>query len=298
MSKPSPSKLHPVTLSPGDEIPGVRVIGFHGEVDAADTPARRAAILVDEEGWLVRLLPPSSDASRGGPVAERPVQVQVERGTLHINAEGPLPGVGTRLGPWPARLGYTVVLLGQTELRAAARLAAHAPADESGPTRLIHWLAQDRPSPAPEMTAHLEGLVAWYCPEREAHSLWLSILREARLAALQSFGGSPQLLEEAAWWLSRAALSDDDLYLAAACLKHAGSPHASAMLQAMLEAPPTPEELQKRMAEQLLFLDAETRLVSRPEEAAGHGVVQPQPYAELALTRDRVRHMAGLIQAR
>ena len=297
MSKPSPHKPRQVMLSPGGEIPGVRVIGFHGEVDAADTPARRAAILVDEEGWLVRLLP-ASDASEEDPGAKRPKKVQLERGQLQVSSEGALPGVGTRLGPWPARLGYTVVLLGQSELRVAARLAAHTPADESGPTRLIQWLAQDRPAPAPEMTAQLEGLVAWYCPDADAHSLWLSILREARLAALQSFGGNPQHLEEAAWWLSRAALSDDDLYLAAACLKHAGSPHAEAMLQAMLETTPAPEDLQKRMAEQLLFLDAETRLSARTGETVSHGAVQPQPYAELTLTRDRVRHMAGLIQAR
>jgi hypothetical protein len=187
-----------------------------------------------------------------------------------------------------------MVLLGQTELLAASRLAAHAPADESEATRLIQWLAQGRLAPAPEMTAQMEGLVAWYCPERQAHALWLSILREARLATLQSFGGSSQSLEEAAWWLSRTALSADDLYLAAACLKHAGSPHAEAMLQAMLETPPAPEELQKRMAEQLLFLDAEARLASRPEMAA---VSQAQPYMGLIHTRDRVRQ-SGLIQAR
>ncbi|MBZ4415299.1 hypothetical protein [Myxococcus sp. RHSTA-1-4] len=295
MSKPSSNKPYPVTLSHEGEIPGVQVVGFHGEVDAGDTPARRAAILVDAEGWLVRILP-FSDAPEREPGEERPARIRLERGPLRVDAEGPLPGVGTRLGPWPARLGYTVVLLGQTELRAAARLAAHAPADESGPTRLIQWLAQGRPAPAPEWTAQLNGLVAWYCPEREAHALWLSILREARLAALQSFGGSPQLLEEAAWWLSRTALSDDDLYLSAACLKHAGSPHAEAMLQAMMETPPAPGELQKRMTEQLLFLDAEARLASRPEEGTGPGASQPLD-VELSRTRSRVRQGA-LIQAR
>jgi hypothetical protein len=138
--------------------------------------------------------------------------------------------------------------------------------------------------------------VAWYCPEDEAHALWLAILREARLATFHAFaGGQSQSLEEAAWWLSRAALLDDDLYLAAACLKHAGSPHAEAMLQAMLETPPAPEELQKRMVEQLLFLDAEARLSSHSEDASGPGVRSPL-YPELTLARDRVRKL-GLIQA-
>jgi hypothetical protein len=294
MSKPSRHKHPPqVALSPGDAIPGVRVIGFHGEVDAADTPARRAPVLVDEKGWLVRLVP-SRGALEG---AEGLVPVQLERGQLQVASEGPLPGVGTRLGPWPAHLGYTVVLLGQSELRAAASLVAHTTADDSGPRRLIEWLAQGCPEPAPERTSQLEGLVAWYCPEGEAHALWLSILREARLAALRSFGGSPSQLEASAWWLSRAALSDDDLYLAGACLKHAGSPHAEAMLQAMLEAIPTPEEMQKRMADQFLFLAAETRVGSPPEEGPGQGAVQPQTYAELTDARYRVRNKF-IIQAR
>lgn len=297
MSKPSPHKRQQVTLSPGDAIPGIRVIGFHGEVDAADTPARRAPVLVDEEGWLVRLIP-AREASAEALGEERAVPVHIERGQLQVGSEGPLPGVGTRLGPWPAHLGHTVVLLGQCELRAAARLVAHTAAEESGPRRLIEWLAQGCPAPAPEGTSQQEGLVAWYCPEGEAHALWESILREARLAALRSFGGSPSLLEEAAWWLSRAALSDEDLYLAGACLKHAGSPHAEGMLQAMLETSPSPGELQKRMADQLLFLNAETRLASHPEEAPGSSAMQPQSYAELTLTRDRVRQRAGIIQAR
>src|SRR5687768_16497877 len=129
MSKPSRNKPRQVMLSPRDEVPGVQVIGFHGEVDAAHTPARRAPILADGEGWLVRLVA-SRDESGEGSSDARQVRVQFERGSLQVEAKGPLPGVGTRVGPWPARLGYTVVLLGQTELRAAARLAAHAPADE------------------------------------------------------------------------------------------------------------------------------------------------------------------------
>ncbi|HZI08893.1 MAG TPA: hypothetical protein VE153_00815, partial [Myxococcus sp.] len=199
MSKLLRSKPHQVMLFPRDEVPGVQVIGFHGEVDAAHTPARRAPILADEDGWLVRLVT-SSEMSGEGSSEARQIRVQLERGSLQVKAEGPLPGIGTRLGPWQARLGYTVVLLGQTELHAAARLAAHATADESAPTRLIHWLAQGRPEPAPELTARLEGLVAWYCPEDEAHTLWLAILREARLATFHAFaGGQSQLQEEAAW---------------------------------------------------------------------------------------------------
>jgi len=102
-------------------------------------------------------------------------------------------------------------------------------------------------------------------------------------------GQPPSELEKAAWWLSRAALSDEDLYLAAAALKHAGSPDAEAMLRAMLRNAPGSEELQKRMTEQLLFLDAEARLSSTSRaspDAQAHAV---WPYTGSTPDRDRVR---------
>lgn len=297
MSKPRSSRIYTVAASPQGELPGIRVIGFHGEVDAAHTPARRAPILVDEENWLVQLSAAHTSETHADK-QEPPVRLQLERGTLRVPDTGALPGVGTRLGPWPARLGYTVVLVGLAEQRVAARLASHTLTNEPAVTAFIDWLASACPSPAPERVARLDGWVAWYCSETEAHTLWLAILREARLTLLQSFGHQPaSRLEEPAWWLSRAALSDDDLYLAAACLKHAGSPHAESMLQAMLSEPPSPAEIQERMAEQLLFLNAEARLSPTGEASDRTGVSPPKPDAVLTSARNRVRQSGKLRQA-
>ncbi|WP_309892165.1 hypothetical protein [Archangium sp.] len=282
--------------SPGGELPGVRMIGFHGEVEAAHTPARRAPILADEENWLVR--PTTNAEGTHTTHQEPPFSVHLERGSLRVPETGSLPGVGTRLGPWPARYGYTVVLVGLLEQRAASRLVSHTLTNEPAVTAFIDGLARGCPHPAPERVAQVDGLVAWYCSETEAHTLWLAILREARLTLLQSFGHQPpSMLEESAWWLSRAALSDEDLYLAAACLKHAGSPHAESMLQAMLSEPPSPAEIQERMAEQLLFLNAEARLSTTGEASGRTGVSAPKPDAVLTSARDRVRQSGKLRQA-
>lgn len=99
MNKPPPRQTRTVTVSPTGELAGLQVVGCHGEVDAKHTPARRAPVLVDEHRALVRLTE----------VDAEPLRVQVEPGPLHVEAEPrPLPGVGTRLGPWPAHWGYFV----------------------------------------------------------------------------------------------------------------------------------------------------------------------------------------------
>jgi hypothetical protein len=140
----------------------------------------------------------------------------------------------------------------------------------------------------------LEELVAWCCGMEEAHSLWQHVLQQARLAVMSAFAQdqSKLELEDAAWWLARAALVDEDLYLAAAALKHAGSSDAETMLRAMLRHPPGTEELQKHMAEQLLFLDAEARIASSSRLASGSGVSAAWRYAGSTPDRDRVRELA------
>jgi hypothetical protein len=129
----------------------------------------------------------------------------------------------------------------------------------------------------------------------EGHSLWRHILQAARLALISAFAqGQPKAaLEEAAWWLSRAALTDEDLYLSAAALKHAGSPDAEAMLRAMLHNAPGTAMLQQRMAEQLVFLGAETQLASAPHSAPGASAPAVWPYSGPTPSRDSVRMRAS-----
>jgi hypothetical protein len=296
MSKSRESRTRTVEVSLEGEVPGIRVIGFHGEVDAAHTPARRAPLLVDEEGWLVRLSPEelsTGEEASTGPAFHR---VRIERGLLQVNTEtGPLPGVGTKLGPWPARVGDTVVLLGEAERRAAAHLASLVTAGEPEVREFVFWVARGCPPAAPARAVQLDTLVAWCCSMEEAHSLWRHVLQEARLAVMSAFaqGQPPHALEEAAWWLSRAALTDEDLYLSAAALKHAGTPDAEAMLRAMLREAPGTAVLQQRMAEQLVFLGAEARVVSASHPTHDASTPGVWPYPGATPSRDSVRMRAS-----
>lgn len=296
MSKSRESTTRAVEVSLEGEVPGIHVIGFHGEVDAAHTPARRAPLLADEDGWLVRLSlemgSPGEEASAGAGVR----RVQIERGSLQVSAQTePLPGVGTRLGPWPARVGDTVVLLGKAERRAAAHLASLVTASGPAVSQFVLWLAQGCLPPAPPRAVQVDELVAWCCSMEEAHSLWRHVLQEARLAVMSAFaqGQPPHALEEAAWWLSRAALTDEDLYLSAAALKHAGSPDAEAMLRAMLRDAPGTAVLQQRMAEQLVFLGAEARVVSASHPTHDASTPGVWPYPGATPSRDSVRMRAS-----
>jgi hypothetical protein len=187
-----------------------------------------------------------------------------------------------------------VVLVGEAERRAAPRLAALVTAGEPEVERFVSWLASSCPPSAPPRVSLLGPLVAWCCKMEEAHSFWLHVLQVATLAVMGEFasGQSPGDLEKAAWWLSRAALTDEDLFLAAAALKHAGSSDAEAMLRAMLQNTPRDEELQRRMAGQLLFLNTGARMTSTSHllhDPSGHSV---WAYTGQTAPRDRVRRRA------
>ena len=59
----------------------------------------------------------------------------------------------------------------------------------------------------------------WYCSAEDNHSLLQTIAEEARAALLYEQDGT----EDNAWWLQRAAVSDEDIVMAVAGLRLAGS---------------------------------------------------------------------------
>jgi hypothetical protein len=250
-------------------------------------------VLADEQGALVRLVPEerTRHAERDGAFALR-----VETGG-QVGAKEALPGHGTRLEPWPARFGYTVVFVGDAERKAAASMRDHLPG--SAPERvveLISWLERDCPSPVPEGTWHLGRLVAWYCPEVEAHALWMSILEEAKRALFRAVAEErSSAVLEASWWLSRAAFTEEDLYLAAAGLKRAGSSHAEAMLRAMLQEPPGPQKLQQELHKALKLLVEDARLLWAAPAIDRPAGFHPPRYPVLTASRESVRKL-GLIE--
>lgn len=279
-----------ISAKPGDALAGVWVIGFNGEVEPQDTPARRAPVLADDQGALVRLVPEASSGRDGA------YRLRVETGT-RVGGEEALPGHGTRLERGPARLGHTLVLVGDAERNAASRmrdlLPGTAPASVSD---FITWLARGCPAPAPEGARNLGKLVAWYCSEVEAHALWMCVHEEAKRELFHAVAENhTQEMYAASWWLSRVAFTDEDLYVAAAGLMRSGSPHAEKMLRALLEEPPGPKELQRRLEDALKLLVECARPASR-EPAPDK---RPEPHAPhypiLSASRAAVRRM-GLIE--
>jgi hypothetical protein len=92
--------------------------------------------------------------------------------------------------------------------------------------------------------------------------------------------------------LSRAAFTDEDLYLAAAGLKSGGASQAEALLRAMLENPPRPAQLQRNLQNALQELRKCVEATSAHEKLAGEGRVRDPV---LAGSRDTVRR-SGLIK--
>lgn len=276
-----------ISAKPGDTLTGVWVIGFNGEVEPQDTPARRAPVLADAQGALVLLVPEASTERDGA------YRLRVETGT-RVGEEEALPGHGTRLERGPARLGHTLVLVGDAERRAASRMRDLLP--ETAPASVaefIDWLKRGCPSPAPEGARDLGRLLAWYCSEVEAHALWLCIHEEAKRELFHAVAEEhTQELVTASWWLSRVAFTDEDLYLAAAGLKRAGSPHAENMLRAMLEEPPGPKALQRGLEDALKLLVECARPASREPAPVTRAEPHAPRYAVLSASRDSVRKKA------
>lgn len=292
------SEIRVVAVRPGGEVPGIQVIGFNGEVDALHTPALRAPVLVDDTGALVSLLPLSinrEDEQQGQ------IRVRIERGTK-LGPSGELPGYGTRLGPLPARLGHTVTLLGEDERRAAPLLRDRAPRDElSSVSEFMAWLARGCIPPAPVGTQEIERLVAWYSSEEEIHALWQHIQEEARRALFVATArGQAEEMVRTSWWLSRAAFTDEDLYLAAAGLKSGGSEDAEGMLESMLEGPPKPAVLKKKVQQALRELEECAKIAAVPDAVNAVGATRQNsskaPPVLAGYRQDARRHL-GLIKS-
>jgi hypothetical protein len=124
----------------------------------------------------------------------------------------------------------------------------------------------------------------------------MCILKESKLELFRAVAEErARDVLEASWWLSRAAFTDEDLYLAAAGLKRAGSPHAESMLRAMLQEPPGPKALQRGLQDALTLLVECARPVSHEPVADNRGETPPPRYPVLTPSRDSVRKM-GLIE--
>jgi hypothetical protein len=209
-------------------IQGLSVIGFHGYVEPDETPARLGPVYVDAQGCHAR-------------IAEVGLtQVRIESYPPPLPAEGPLPGDGTRAGPWAARVGYTIIAIGPEEKRRGDALRRHAARENGRVAGFLAWFVGSELRSSELCCERREDSVAlWYCAEREGFTLRDSIVRVAKAELVETIrqGSSFEAIEDVAWWLSRAAVAEADIFLAGASLRRAMSPHWEDMLRAILRLP-------------------------------------------------------------
>jgi hypothetical protein len=224
-------------------LEGLRVIGFHGEVNPARTPARCGPIYSDTEGHLVRIerVEPSS---------------QKETATIWLRVgprvgEGLLPGDATRLEePLPAFLGHLFVVLGKDERSHAPQLRAMGgPLETPALSQFLDWFAGGALLPPRGLPVRRLGdAVAWYCASKDAFSLHQRITSVALEELIQAARvRNEKGLYQASWWLSRAGLDDMAQFLAAVGLERSSPAMASAFVRGVF-ARRSPEEIEAGLA--------------------------------------------------
>lgn len=234
-------KTHVIHAKVDGELSGVRVIGFHGEFDVGMTPARFAPVYVDADNCLLRIVEVHPAKATGAGDGQG-YDVRVEIAHPPLSDRGELPGYGTRVGPWLARLEDHVILLGPSEIRQARRLKPPAMSAEP-PTveKFIRWLPSNQATRPDGITCQrldLVKAVVWYCSKAESSALWERIQRmveEELFKAVTS--GNRDAIELVSWWLSRAAVTQQDIFLAAAGLRRVASPTWKVMIREGLRLP-------------------------------------------------------------
>lgn len=191
-----------------DRTTDLQVVAFHGVVVPGRSPGLHGAVVVDRDGHLVH-----DDGS---------VDAQVS-----IAPEGPLPGEGTRIGPWPHAPGKVVITVDRALLR-KARAKAHGDLDCRPDVRRFLDAVEVNDSKAlarhhAQRVDTSKSVVAWYATIAEVESL-RALLRAVAyddLRAALARGGDLFIREEA-WQLQRAATTPDDEIFALAALQIAG----------------------------------------------------------------------------
>jgi hypothetical protein len=201
-------------------VPGLTVVGFHGAMAADETPAKLGPVYANAAGCLTRIV-------EVGPTRATPIhKVRVEAFEPPLADGELLPGNGTRIGPWNARLGNVVMAIGPEERRKVAELRRYASTHGTPSVqRFIEWFASHEPRSEELQCERQNGIALWYCTVEDGFSLLKcvhQVVKDAFFAAVRAPSSAD--VEEMAWWLSRAAIDDHDIYLAGVALRRIDSP--------------------------------------------------------------------------
>ena len=214
-------------------VPGLMVVGFHGAMAADETPAKLGPVYVNATGCLSRIV-------EVGPTRATPIhEVQFESFEPPLRDGEPLPGNGTRIGPWSARLGNIVMAVGPDERRRVAELRRYASGHSTASVqRFLDWFEGAELRSDELFCERSDEIALWYCTEDDGFALLACVhhvVKDAFFAALRS--QSLPDLEEMAWWLSRAAIDDHDIYLAGAALRRMDAPAWDVLVREGLHLP-------------------------------------------------------------
>lgn len=229
-----------VTSSADGTIPGLRVVGYHGRLGSSQTPARRAPVYAADDGRPVRIR-----GSEPGP--DEGYSLKLEYG------ERPIPDdvwatTGTRIEPpWPATLAAPLMLiLGERELRVVHELLrydGHDP-EQAGVTRFLRWVETETPRSDTLRCVRVGELLAWNCTRALADALCARVAIVARRQVMDAAHEHQRLeLRRASFWLSRAKVRDEDVFLAAAGLRRAGFEQWEDLLHAGVQSGTTAQRL-------------------------------------------------------
>lgn len=225
---------------PDGTIPGLQVVGFHGRLGADQTPARRGPVFADDGGRHVRVI--EAKRSPGGTC-----EVTVEVGTKPIS-DHVWSTTGTRIDPpWPARLDEIIGVIGPRELELIESTPILPPHQPSELAEFVHWIGTHTPRSDRLRCTCLGVMVAWSTSVPTFAGLQALIAEHVRPQVFTAARGRDmQRLISKSFWLSRAAVDDEDLLLAVAGLRQAGSRHWELVLDAGLPNA-TPESRRERL---------------------------------------------------
>jgi hypothetical protein len=141
----------------------------------------------------------------------------------------------TPVGPWPANIDGVLLALGSVERNLASELSASDPAVQQVLKWMRHQGQNGIDTPVLQVTTPDErGNFVWYAPSRAVLHV-RELLADRARSDLRSHAANNYFGEgftTTAWWLSRCAVNDEDLILAAAALRVAGQDEYEELLRA------------------------------------------------------------------
>lgn len=207
-----------VTSKADGTIPGLRVVGYHGRLGPNQTPARRPPVYADDEGMPGRIR-----ASEPGPSGTFSLTIEFDTKAI---PEDVWATTGTRIEPaWTATLAAPLILiLGPRELRVVHELRKlGGEPEQPALDEILAWVETETLRSDTLRCVRIGELLAWNCTRALADALAARIATIARRQVTDAAReGQRHELRGASFWLSRAAVCDADVFLAAAGLRRAG----------------------------------------------------------------------------